>query len=263
MSSVVNRGELVEGRQSGRKVAIVTGAAGGIGAAICARLADSGWALVIAARTEAAAQSALARCHAAGAPAEVRAGDVTDAGYVRDLVEFATAHFGRLDGFVCNAGMAGELAPVTAYPDEAFDQVMAVNVRSMFLALKHALPALRASGGGSFVATASTSSIRGRANLSAYVASKHAVLGLVRSAALECIGTGARVNAVLPGPIQTPLIDGLNELAQQRGQAIARSTQTPYGHPDDVAGSVAFLLGADSSHMNGACLVIDAGSTLA
>ncbi|MFT4437767.1 SDR family NAD(P)-dependent oxidoreductase [Caballeronia sp. 15715] len=246
-----------------RRVVIVTGAAGGIGAAICLRMAQNGWRIVLAARTEEVALNVRETCRAIGTDAEIFAGDVTEAQYISALVDFASSHFGRLDGFVSNAGMAGHLEPVTTYPDDVFDRVVAVNVRATFLALKHSLPALRISGAGSFVATASTSAIRGRANLSAYVASKHAVLGLVRSAALECIGTGARVNAVLPGPVQTPLIDSLNELASKRGSPIVRATQTPYAMPDDVADTVDFLLSEKSSHMNGASVVLDAGGTVA
>lgn len=249
--------------QPDRKVAIVTGAGGGIGSAICQRLAADGWAVVLSSRTDKAAADVLGRCRALGVPADIVTGDITEAHYVRKLVAFAVERYGRLDGFVANAGAAGRLEPVDEYPEDVFDLVMNVNVRGTFLALKHALPALRASGAGSFVAVASTSAIRGRANLSAYVASKHAVLGLVRSAALEAIGTGARVNAVLPGPIQTPMIDALNDMAKSRGQGITRATAAPYGHPEDVANTVAFLLAGESSHMNGASIVLDAGSTVA
>lgn len=244
-----------------RKVAIVTGAGGGIGAAVCARLAAGGWAVVLADRSAGTTAEAEARCRALDAPADTFAGDVTDADYVRELVAFALRRHGRLDAFVGNAGIAGQVKPLADYPDDAFDLVMNVNVRGMFLCLKHAMPALRERG-GSFVATASTSAIRGRANLSAYVASKHAVLGLVRSAALECMGSGVRVNAVLPGPIQTPMIDAINDMAAQHG-GVARAAHAAYGRPEDVANTVAFLLSPDASHMNGAALVVDAGSTVA
>ncbi|HKQ83711.1 MAG TPA: SDR family oxidoreductase [Steroidobacteraceae bacterium] len=253
------------GRSSSSNVAIVTGAGGGIGAAICLTLASQGWSVVLASHSDRAA-AVLERCRAAGASAEMLVGDVTRAEYVSQLVQFAIERFGRLDGFVSNAGVAGEVAPVTEYSDDTFDHVMDVNARGTFLALKHALPALRAQSNGSFVATASTSAIRGRANLSAYVAAKHAVLGLVRCAALECIGTGTRVNAVLPGPIETPMIDAINESAKKRdpsGQGIVRATQAPYGKPEDVANTVAFLLSPLSAHMNGASIVLDAGSTVA
>lgn len=144
-----------------QKVAIVTGAGGGIGTAICLRLASEGWAIVLAEQTDRAATSVLARCRGLGASADSLAGDVASASYIRDLVAFAVQRYGQLNGFVSNAGVAGTVAPVTEYPDDEFNLVMNVNVRSTFLSLKHALPALRAQDGGSFVAMASTSSIRG------------------------------------------------------------------------------------------------------
>lgn len=254
---------LTDKPQTNQKVAIVTGAAGGIGTAISYRLVELGWAVVLAARTENAATDVLNRCRGLDASAAVFAGDVTDAGYVRELVAFAEERYGRLDGFVANAGMAGRVEAITDYPEDLFAQVMDVNVRSTFLALKYALPVLRKHGEGSFVAIASTASIRGRANLSAYTASKHAVLGLVRSAAVECIGTGARVNAVLPGPIQTAMADSLNEMAKASGRPIVRSSHASFGTAEDVAKPVAFLLSADSSHVNGASFVVDAGGTVA
>jgi len=114
------------------------------------------------------------------------------------------------------------------------------------------------------VAIGSTSSIRGRANLAGYVASKHAVLGLVRSAALEVVGTAVRVNAVLPGPTQTAMIDAIDAMAASGSAGkVQRAVAVPYGEPRDVAGAVAFLLSPESRHMNGAALVVDGGSTLA
>jgi len=114
------------------------------------------------------------------------------------------------------------------------------------------------------VAIGSTSSIRGRANLAGYVASKHAVLGLVRSAALEVVGTAVRVNAVLPGPTRTAMIDAIDAMAASGNAGkVQRAVAAPYGEPRDVAGVVAFLLSPESRHMNGAALVVDGGSTLA
>jgi NAD(P)-dependent dehydrogenase (short-subunit alcohol dehydrogenase family) len=246
-----------------QKVAIVTGAAGGIGSAISTRLAELGWSIVLAARTENAATDVLNACRALGASAAVYAGDVTDPGYGRRLIAFAEEHFGRLDGFVANAGTAGPVEAITDFPEDEFARVMNVNVQSTFLALKYALPSLRKHGTGSFVAVASTASIRGRANLSAYTASKHAVLGLVRSAAVECIGTGARVNAVLPGPIQTAMADSLSEMAKASGRPIVRPANAVFGAAQDVANPVTFLLSKESAHMNGVSLVVDAGGTVA
>lgn len=254
---------MASGRQD--RVAVVTGAAGGIGSAIALTLAGQGWHLVLADRTVDAMAATQAACAALAPTVDLLAVDVTDEAGVAALVRHASDRHGGLDAFVGNAGIPGEVSPIGDYPTAAFEQVMAVNVLGMFLCLKHALPALRTRGAGSFVAMGSTSSIRGRARLAGYVASKHAVLGLVRSAALEQVGTGVRVNAVLPGPTQTSMIDAINEMAarQDPGQTIARAVAAPYGTPQQVADTVAFLLSDAASHMNGAALVIDGGSTLA
>jgi NAD(P)-dependent dehydrogenase (short-subunit alcohol dehydrogenase family) len=282
-----------------RQVAIVTGAGGGIGTAIACKLAAQGWDLVLADRTEADAARAREACERSAGPPQtssfplggtarsakgalhkrsagppvtidIVAGDATHADTAAAVVETALRRHGRLDGFVANAGVPGVVRPVEDYPDDMFRHVLDVNVVGTYLCLKHALPALRRHG-GSFVAIGSTSSIRGRAHLAAYVASKHAVLGLVRTAALECAGSNVRVNAVLPGPTQTAMIEAIDAMAAQGRPAddasarpgIARALRLPYGRPEDVANTVAFLLCAESRHMNGAALVVDAGSTVA
>ncbi|ANN78959.1 SDR family NAD(P)-dependent oxidoreductase [Bordetella flabilis] len=268
-----------------RPVAIVTGAGGGIGTAIACKLAAQGWHLVLADRTESEASRARDACErsarpspdaerAAGFPqdaaVDIAAGDAADPRTAAALVDTALRRHGRLDGFVANAGVPGVVRPMEDYPDDIFRQVLDVNVVGTYLCLKHALPALRRHG-GSFVAMGSTSSIRGRAHLAAYVASKHAVLGLVRTAALECAGSDVRVNAVLPGPTQTAMIEAIDAMAAQARAdddatgsiGIARAVRLPYGRPEDVANTVAFLLCAESRHINGAALVVDAGSTVA
>lgn len=246
------------------RVAVVTGVAGGIGAAIAARLAGQGWRLVLSDRAGAALDQAVQACREA-AYAEALPADVTREDDVAELVRHAVRRHGRLDGFVAAAGVAGTVRAVEEYPADVFQQVLGVNAVGTFLSLKHALPALRAAGGGSFVALGSTSSIRGRAGLSGYVASKHAVLGLVRTAALEQVGGAVRVNAVLPGPIQTAMIAAINDMAAQAGPggSVSRAVAAPYGEPGDVADAVAFLLSPAARHMNGSALVLDGGSTLA
>jgi NAD(P)-dependent dehydrogenase (short-subunit alcohol dehydrogenase family) len=246
------------------RVALLTGAAGGIGTAIALALARQGWRLVLTDRDATALHGLQQQCAALAPSAESLALDVTREDDVAATVRHVLAHYGRLDGVISNAGIAGVVRPVAEYPMEVFVQTMAVNATGTFLALKHGLPALHRTGGGSFVAVGSTSSIRGRAHLSGYVASKHAVLGLVRSAALETVGTGVRVNAVLPGPTQTAMIDAINAMADQDGAgAIQRAVTAPYAEPMEVADTVSFLLSPASRHMNGAALVVDGGSTLA
>lgn len=248
------------------RTVLVTGAAGGIGGAIALALAGQGWQLLLTDRDTAALQDTQRQCRALGLDTEIQALDVTREEQVAAAVEHMLTRYGRLDGFVSNAGLAGIVRPIADYPTDIFAQTLAVNTTGTFLCLKHALPVMRTSGGGSFVAIGSTSSIRGRAGLSGYVASKHAVLGLVRSVALETVGTTVRVNAVLPGPTQTAMIDAINAMASQDGShagGVRRAVSAPYGQPEDVANTVAFLLSSQARHLNGAALVVDGGSTLA
>lgn len=247
-----------------KPVAIITGAGGGIGQAVAVKLARQGWRLVLADRTLQALETCRQQCEELGTQLRCVAGDMRSEQDVEALVAVAATEYGGCQGFVSNAGVAGVVESVVDYPSEIFRQMLEVNTLGTFYCLKYALPLLRQSG-GSFVAIASTSAIRGRANMSGYVASKHAVLGLVRSSALECVGSNVRVNALLPGPTRTAMIDDINQMAAQRlpEGSISRQVAAPYGRPEDVANSVAFLLADESSHMNGATLVTDAGSTVA
>ena len=248
------------------RTVLVTGAAGGIGTAIALTLARQGCRLLLTDHNVAALRDTQQQCQALGQHVEIQALDVTCEENVAETIQHALARHGRLDGVVSNAGVAGVVQPIAEYPVDVFARTMAVNTTGTFLCLKYALPALCTSDSGSFVAIGSTSSIRGRAGLSGYVASKHAVLGLVRSAALETVGSNVRVNAVLPGPTQTAMIDAINVMAGQSDTAanqIQRAVSAPYGQPADVANMVAFLLSPQARHCNGAALVVDGGSTLA
>lgn len=249
-----------------RKTAVITGGGGGIGRAIATTLVARDWTVVVADHSRDTAEETAAACRALGGTAEAVACDVTAAADIRGLVAFALDRFGGIAGFAANAGISGLVTPIADYPDDVFDQVIAVNLRGVFLCMKHALPAMQAGAGGSFVATGSTASIRGRALVSAYTASKHAVLGLVRTAAMEYLDSNVRVNAVLPGPIHTAMMASINDMAAKRnpgGGGVLRATAAPYGNPQDVANTVAFLMSPESAHMNGAALVLDAGNTVA
>jgi len=155
------------------------------------------------------------------------------------------------------------VAPLHDYPDEMFDRLYQVNVQGAFLGLKHVLARMRSRGQGAIVNTASTSAIRGRAGLAGYVASKHAVLGLTRTAALEVTGTRIRVNAILPGPVESRMISALDEQAHLVSSSPRRAGTAPYGRREHIADVVAFLASEDAAHVNGAALVVDAGMTVA
>jgi NAD(P)-dependent dehydrogenase (short-subunit alcohol dehydrogenase family) len=178
------------------------------------------------------------------------------------LVAATEERLGPIAAFANNAGIEGVIAPIDDYPDETFDQLWAVNARGVFLGLKHVLKRMRPRGTGAIVNTASTSAIRGRAGLAGYVATKHAVLGLTRVAALDIAEPGIRVNAVLLGPIETRMIHSLDEQARKRTGSVVRAGASVYGKPENVASVAAFLLSDRAAHVNGAAWTVDAASTV-
>lgn len=243
---------------------VVIGAGGGIGRAILRDQATAGATLsLIDVDPDALAD---ARTEATGHGSRNVATLVTDPS-TRPGVDALTGWLAErphpVDGLVYAAGITGPVAAVTAYDADAFDQVLRVNLHGPFLLLSRLLPRLAAGATLSIVMIGSTSSIRGRAGLAGYVASKHALLGLVRSAAMDLAGEPVRINAVLPGPIDTPMLTALNNASATTGHSFGRNNATtPAGTPKDVADTVAFLLSERSRHVRGAAWVLDGGSTI-
>lgn len=243
-------------------VALVTGGGGDIGRAIALALARTSRAVAVVDIDETAAAATARLVEAAGTEARAIRADVSDAADTAAFVATVEAKLGPIGVFANNAGIEGVVAPLHDYPDDVFDRLLQVNVKGVFLGLKHVLARMRPRGRGAIINTASTSAIRGRAGLAGYVASKHAVLGLTRTAALEVTGTKIRVNAVLPGPIESRMIRELETQARDRSVAPGRSGAAPHGRPEDIAEVVAFLASDAASHVNGAAWVVDGGITV-
>jgi len=246
------------------KVALVTGAAGEIGAATT-RLMLARGARVVGVDRDAAALRRLAESLGAGAAFTGEAADVSDEGAVIGYVARCRALHGRIDVFFNNAGIEGPVLPITDYPLSEFQHVVAVNVVGVFLGLKHVIPIMAAGGGGAIINTASTAGLTGSPGVSAYNASKHAVIGLTRSAAAEWGGKGIRINALAPGPIASRMMVSLEEGfspghgAQVRAALAAKIPLGRYGSAEEVATMAAFLASDDARYLNGAVYTIDGG----
>jgi NAD(P)-dependent dehydrogenase (short-subunit alcohol dehydrogenase family) len=240
------------------KVAVVTGASRGIGAAVARAFRSAGARVAIAARDAEALDRLADELGRSDGHALALPTDVSDPGAVTQMVKRVIAQFGRLD-FACNnaAGGGHPPTPLAEVPIEAFDSGLAVSLRGVFLSMREEIPAIVRSGGGAVVNTSSTAGLQGVGGLASYVAAKHGIEGLTKVAALDYAGHGVRVNAVAPGPILTDNLKRAGTAAQQ-----AAATAMPLqrvGQPEEVAAAVVWLCSEPAGFITGTTLTIDGG----
>jgi len=244
------------------KVVLITGATSGIGRTTALAFAGAGAKVVLSGRRAAEGEAVAAEIRAAGGTASFLRTDVTDEAQVAALVDFTVRTYGRLDVAFNNAGTEGELSPVTASEVANYRQTFDINVLGTLLALKHEIPVMLKTGGGSIINVASIAGLIGLPGASIYAASKHAVLGLTKSVALEVAKQGIRVNAVSPAAIDTGMLDRFtgNDPAQKAAfggmHPIGR-----YGQPQEIADAVLFLASDAASFITGQSLTVDGGFT--
>jgi len=240
-------------------VVLITGALTGIGRATAMAFAREGARVVISGRREVAGQELLEELTALGVEAEFVRAEVRHDDEIRNLVDTAVSRFGRLDIAVNNAGTEGKPGPVTEQTTENFEEVFHTNVLGVLLSMKHELRVMIPQGSGSIVNISSVAGRKGFPGNSLYVASKHAVEGLTKSAALEAAPMGVRVNAIAPGPIETPMLNRFMTTEEAKAGFAAGIPLQRIGNPDEIARAIVFLASADSSFITGTTLVVDGG----
>lgn len=249
------------------EIALITGAAGAIGLATAKLLAARG-ATVVATDIVGSDFGPLRSAIPNAERLLVLEADVTDEAAFAAAVAATVNAFGTIDIFFNNAGIEGPVAPIPDFPTDEFRRVMEVNVTGIFLGLK-VIPVMAGAGGGSIINSSSVAGLIGSPGLCAYVASKHAILGLTRAAAVEWGAKGIRVNCINPGPIESRMMASIEE-GVSPGEAVAvhegfaaTIPMKRYGTPDEVAGVVAFLASDDAAYVNGAAYTVDGGMTAA
>jgi NAD(P)-dependent dehydrogenase (short-subunit alcohol dehydrogenase family) len=245
------------------KVAIVTGASSGIGRATAKVFAAEGAKVVVGARREAELTELVREIKATGGEAVALAGDVQSERYAKDLVAAAEKNFGRLDIAFNNAGTLGPAGPTTGIDEHEWSKALAVNLTSSFLGAKHQIPAILKQGGGSIIFTSTfvgyTNSFPG---VAAYAASKSGLIGLTQALAAEYGPQGVRVNAVLPGAIDTPMYYEANSTAEQQAWLTNLHALKRVGKPEEVARSVLYLASDDAAFVTGTAHLVDGGLSI-
>ena len=244
------------------KVALVTGGNAGIGRATAIEFAKHGAKVVITGRREKEGHEVIAEVKALGGDAIFAKTDVSKEKDVKAMIEQTLETFGRLDYAFNNAGIEETLTPLSNQTEETYDQIMDINVKGVWLSLKHEIPAMLKTGGGAIVNNSSIAGLMGFAMAPVYVASKHAVIGLTKSVALEYAKQNVRVNAVAPGSIETRMLRDFASAPEVRQMLEAGHPMGRIGQPKEVASTVIWLCSDGASFVTGQTLAIDGGYTV-
>jgi NAD(P)-dependent dehydrogenase (short-subunit alcohol dehydrogenase family) len=236
---------------------LVTGASTGIGRSTARLLGERGARVFLVARRKAVLEEGVAEIRAAGGIADCCEADISDRSQLEAAVQAAEAAFGPLYGVFANAGTGGRFAPIGAYDDAVFDEVLHTNLMGPYWILHRVLPGMISRGRGSIVLTGSIASERGMAFNPAYVASKHGVLGLARAAAIEGAAHNVRSNCVIPGFIETPMMAGIDPDTREKLSGLV--PQKRLGTAEEVAEVAAFLLSEAASYVTGQAWSVDGG----
>ena len=242
-------------------VVLITGALTGIGRATALAFAREGARIVVSGRRDEVGQVLVKELHALGVAAEFVNADVRKEEDVRSLIDRTIKRFGRLDVAVNNAGTEGQPGPVTEQTPESYAATFDTNVLGTLLSMKHELRVMQPQGSGSIVNLSSTFGIRGAAGASLYAASKHAVEGLTKSAALESAAAGVRVNAIAPGPIDTGMLDRFTGSAERKAAFAAGVPVKRLGRPEEIADVIVYLSSDKASYVTGQVIGVNGGKT--
>jgi NAD(P)-dependent dehydrogenase (short-subunit alcohol dehydrogenase family) len=242
-------------------VVLITGALAGIGRATAFAFAQQGAKVVVSGRRDDVGQTLATELRATGAEAEFIRADVRHEADVQNLVDKTVARFGRLDIAVNNAGTEGKPGPVTEQTAESYAATFDTNVLGVILSMKHELRVMQAQGSGSIVNLSSTMGHRGAPGASLYTASKHAVEGLTKSAALEGAAFGVRVNAVAPGPVETEMLNRFTGNADRKAGLVAGIPLKRAGRPEEIADAIVFASSDRASFITGQIIAVNGGKT--